>query len=182
MTSHRLSPPYVECVTVLLTLLSTALTPVVLQEPAQLCHDDRKPIACPLPCYCGAPDYRSVRCDAGGLRSVPASVWSVVPLSLNFSFNNVAEWTHIDVASADDEHVACLGTLILDHSGIVRLRPRAFERLRGLRQLRLHHNRISTLQTAAFVGLRRLELLDLSHNELVALPRSLFDELSQLKV
>jgi len=181
-----LRPPHVEYLAVLLTLLSIEMSHVITDEPSKhgstACADGWKTIACPLPCYCRAPDYRSVRCDAGGLTSVPASVWSVVPVSLNFSFNDIAEWTGIDVSVADDQHVACLGSLILRHSGIERIRPRAFERLRGLRQLMLDHNHIVKLDTATFVGLRRLELLDISHNKLTALPHSLFDELAQLKV
>jgi len=167
-------------------VLSIVLTQVVSELPAgrssTLCADDRASVACPLPCYCGAADYRSVRCDAGGLTSVPSSVWSVAPVSLNFSFNRVVEWTGVDVASADDEHVACLSTLILSHSGVARIRPGAFRRLRGLRQLLLDHNQIVALDSAMFVGLQRLQLLDVSHNQLVFLPQSLFDELTQLKV
>jgi len=182
MTSQGLRSPYVER----LAMLSIVLTRVVSELPTErsstLCAHDRRTIACPLPCYCGAPDHRSVRCDAGGLTSVPASVWSVVPVSLNLSFNSIAEWTGIDVTSADDEHVACLGTLILSHSGVTSIRPHSFERLRGLRELLLDHNQIVVLDSAMFVGLRRLELLDVSHNQLVSLPQSLFDELNQLKV
>lgn len=186
MTPHGLKPPYVEHLAVLLTLLSTELTQVVTEELAKrsstVCDDNPKTIACPLPCYCRAPNYRSVRCDAGGLTSVPASVWTVVPTSLNFSFNSIAEWTGIDAASADDNHVACLRTLVISHSSVKRVRPQAFERLQGLRQLMLDHNDITMLHSDTFVGLWRLELLDVSHNQLVALSQSLFDQLNQLKV
>ena len=123
-----------------------------------------------------------MRCDAGGLTSIPASVWTVIPTSLNLSSNSIVEWTDIDVTSADDNHIACLSTLILSHSSVTRVRPRAFERLRALRRLSLDHNYITTLQSTTFVGLRHLELLDLSHNELVDLSQSLFDEVNQLKV
>jgi len=184
--SQGLRPPCVEYLAVLLTLLSTELTQVVTDELSKrsstACDDDRRTIACPLPCYCRAPDYRSVRCDFGGLTSIPVSVWSVVPVSLNFSFNSIAEWTDVDVTSADDNDVACLRTLILGHSGIMRIRPRAFKRLRELRRLMLDHNHITTLHSATFVGLRHLELLDVGHNDLAALPQSLFDDLIRLKV
>jgi len=169
---------------VLWTLLFTKLTQVITDELAKhesstFCDADRQTIACPLPCYCSAPAYRSVRCDDGGLTSIPAAVWSVVPVSLNLSFNTIAEWTILD---AKDTHVACLRTLILSHSGVANLQPRAFERLRVLLQLMLDHNHIKTLQASTFAGLRRLELLDVSHNQLVVLPQSLFDQLKQLKV
>jgi len=187
MTARVLRHQYFEYVAVLLTLLSIELTQVITDEQAKrsstVCDDDQKTIiTCPLPCYCRAPDYRSVRCDSGGLTSVPASVWTVVPVSLNFSLNDIAEWTEIDVTVADDKHVACLSTLIVSRSGVTRIRPRAFERLRELRQLMLHHNYIGMLDSATFVGLRHLELLDISHNGLVALPQSLFDDLGRLKV
>jgi len=183
---HGLRPPCVEYLVVMLTLLSTELSQVITDELAEhsstVCDGDRQTIACPLPCYCRALEYRAVRCDAGGLTSIPSSVWRVVPVSLNLSFNSIAEWTAIDVTSADDDHVACLRTLILRYSGLRRVLPRAFERLRSLRWLMLDHNHITTLHSATFVGLRRLELLDISHNELVVLSQSLFDELHQLQV
>jgi len=186
MTTPRgLRSPHVECLAV---MLSMALTRVGSGPPSAepQCVDDRAAAAttaaCPLPCYCGAGDRRSVRCDAAGLTAVPASVWTVVPLSLNFSFNDVAEWTGVDAASADDTHVSCLGTLILSHCRVARIRPGAFERLRGLRRLRLDHNELAALDAAMLVGLRRLELLDVSHNQLGFLPQSLFDQLKQLKV
>jgi len=184
MTARVLTNQYFEYLAALLTLLSIELAQVITDEQrSTACDDNQKTvIACPLPCYCRAPDYRSVRCDAGGLRSVPASVWTVVPVSLNFSLNDIDEWTNIDISEADDNHVACLSTLIVSHSGVTRIRPRAFERLQGLRQLMLHHNRIVMLESATFVGLRQLELLDISHNRLVVLPQSLFDDLGQLEV
>ena len=186
MTGCTFRPPYVEYTAVLLTLLSIELTQVITDELAKqssvACDDDRKTIACPLPCYCRAPNYRSVRCDAGGLTSVPSSVWTVVPVSLNLSFNGIAEWTGIDVTVADDSRVACLRTLILGHSGVTRIRPRAFERLRELRHLTIDHNHITMLDSDTFVGLRHLELLDVSHNDLVFLPQTLFNDLTQLKV
>ena len=164
-------------------MLSIVLNQVVSKQPVeQNCDADHWTVACPLPCYCRQPDVRSVRCDAGGLTSVPASVWTVVPVSLNLSFNTITEWTGIDVSTADNTQLACLDTLTLSHSGLVRIRPRSFERLRGLRQLVLNHNLITTLDSTTFVGLQRLELLDISHNQLVALPLSIFDELHQLKV
>ena len=183
MSPHGSRLPYFDYVAVLLTLLSTELSQVITDELARqsstLCEVDRKTVSCPLPCYCRAPDYRSVRCDAGGLTSIPASVWSVMPVSLNFSFNSIAEWADVDASS---QNVACLRTLILSHGGVTRVRARAFEQLRALRRLTLDHNHITTLDAQTFVGLRRLEMLDLSHNELVTLPQSLFDQLSQLKV
>lgn len=188
MTSRGLIAVYVEHVARHLVLISMiSLTRVISQEQtaqsSTLCDDARQTIACPLPCYCRAPDHRAVRCDDGGLTSVPASVWSVAPVSLNFSFNAIAEWTGVGVSTTDnDHHVACLATLILSHSGVGRIRPRSFERLRGLRRLMLDHNDIATLDEASFVGLRQLQLLDVSHNELVALPHSLFYDLAQLKV
>ena len=190
MTRRALNPRrYVDYAAMLLTLLSVELTQVITDEltgrswpAAAPCNDDRQQtVACPLPCYCRAPDHRAVRCDAGGLTAVPASVWSVVPLSLNFSLNDIAEWTGIDVTVADDRQVACLSTLILGHSGVTHIRPRAFERLRGLRQLTIDHNHITKLDSTTFIGLHQLQLLDLSHNDLVVLPQSLFSDLSQLR-
>lgn len=171
----------------LLTLLSVELTQVITDELAgrgrawpAAC--DGQTIACPLPCYCRAPDYRAVRCDVGGLTSVPSSVWSVMPVSLNLSFNDITEWSGVHVTVADDQEVSCLNTLILSHSGLTHVRARSFDRLRSLRQLTLDHNHLTALDPTTFRGLEQLDLLDISHNELVLLPPSLFDDLSQLRV
>ena len=74
-----------------------------------------------------------------------------------------------------------LQELVLDHNDIVRLPPRSFHTLGGLRELHLQNNDIRLIASEAFRGMAALQVLYLSNNHIIALQNGTFSENSVLE-
>ncbi|XP_042230061.1 toll-like receptor Tollo [Homarus americanus] len=78
--------------------------------------------------------------------------------------------------TGDDGCGHALQELILDHNDLVRLPPRSFRALGGLRELYIRNNDVRLIASEAFRGMAALQVLYLSNNHIIALQNGTFFE------
>ncbi|MCL4120525.1 UNVERIFIED_CONTAM: hypothetical protein GTU68_060319 [Idotea baltica] len=128
------------------------------------------------------------------------STSSLVPLSLNISFNVISQLDpfvggHVYLKSVDASHnhlkevplnflkpfIKSLQRLDLGYNRINNLNTIAFGELNNLQMLILEHNNIQKIRQRAFAGIPSVQLLDLSHNHLETLPYECFTDIKFLR-
>ncbi|KAK8393681.1 hypothetical protein O3P69_006777 [Scylla paramamosain] len=161
-----------------LELVEGSLPPTL--ERASLAHNNIWTL--PPRALCGPAALHHLNLSFNRLQDVLELGFSDQPLDAHaLNATNTTFSVHAGFSAAEEDVGGdgcghALQELILDHNDLVRLPPRSFRTLGGLRELHLRNNDIRLIASEAFRGMAALQVLYLSNNHIIALQNGTFSE------